>query len=117
MLKVRIDFEIDEVIEDYAVNIHNIEIFKREESIGKRFLFIDKITRAKTFVLCKCAADEKRNYPKLSFFSLPKNAVIIDDDDVKSDKTHNEMMLQIQDLCNMTATELVRKEQTRLKRV
>lgn len=102
MSKVRFEFNIDEIVETYRpISIEN-EIFNKEDSTGKTFLFVDKLEGFMQVAICiKAASGDNRAI--VDFFPLPNNSKIINDEEDK----HEAMMAHVQNCCDIIRKGLV----------
>lgn len=94
MEKVIFEVEYDEIL-NVGYLERTADLFKSEESRGKKFLLNDPLTGNKQLVLCKAPSDENNKYAELEYFPLPANAVIVEKPDPKE-----ELMSHIQDCCD-----------------
>lgn len=98
-MKVRFELNIDEIIEGEVWVSNDHEVFKKAESTGKTFLFVDKLTGTMQAAYCKEAASEDSKYARVDFFPLSSNAVVIDEERKEND-AHEALMSHIQDCCD-----------------
>lgn len=104
-MKVKFELNIDEIVESRQPPMSSDEIFKREDSTGKTFLFVDKLTGDMQAALCKEAARDGEEYASVAFFFIPTNSVIVDEEE--KDEKHEAMMAHVQNCCDVIRKGLV----------
>lgn len=100
MAKIKFELNIDEVIECSCFPCNDDALFFGEQAKDKTFLFVDKMSGDMQAVVCIKPASEAGKYANTASFFIPKNAVIIDEEDKEVDEKHEALMAHIQDCCD-----------------
>lgn len=98
-MKVRFEYNIDEIVEVSQFPNTRDEIYKGEYAKGKTFLFVDKLTGNKQAAVCVEPISESMEYASLNTLYLPQNAEIISEEE-KEDTKHEALMAHVQNCCD-----------------
>ncbi|MBQ0153817.1 MAG: hypothetical protein KBS70_03425 [Bacteroidales bacterium] len=99
-MKVRFELNIDEIINCSIFPCNDDAVFLGEQAKDKTFLFVDKLSGDMQAVVCITPASENNRFACTNTLFIPKNAVIIDDEEKEVDSKHESLMLHIQDCCD-----------------
>lgn len=105
MVKVRFELNIDKIVEVSQFPNNREEFFNGEEAKGKTFLFIDKLTGDMEASVCIEPGSEKDKFANVASFFLPKNAIIINEED--KDEKHEAIMAHVQNCCDVIRKDMV----------